>query len=77
MIFAVEDLLTPEQRAIRDAVREFVDGEIMPNMRDRWDRHEFPEEIIIAAARSAFSVRIGRRSMAAPAPEYRLRSNQS
>ena len=43
--FAVENLLTPEQRAIRDAVREFVDGEIIPNVRDWWDRHEFPDAI--------------------------------
>jgi hypothetical protein len=31
---AVESLLTPEQRAIRDAVCEFVDAEIVPNVRD-------------------------------------------
>ncbi len=43
--FAVESLLTPEQRAIRDVVREFVDGEIIPNVRDWWDGHEFPKAI--------------------------------
>src|SRR5919107_529240 len=43
--FAVESLLTPEQRAIRDTVREFVDAEIIPNVREWWDRHEFPKAI--------------------------------
>ncbi|MEO6872939.1 MAG: acyl-CoA dehydrogenase family protein [Chthoniobacterales bacterium] len=43
--YAVESLLTPEQRAIRDSVREFVDGEIIPNVRDWWDRHEVPKAI--------------------------------
>ena len=43
--YAVESLLTPEQRAIRDTVREFVDGEIIPNVREWWDRHEFPRAI--------------------------------
>jgi glutaryl-CoA dehydrogenase len=40
--FAVETLLTPEQRAIRDTVREFVDAEVLPHIRDWWDRQEFP-----------------------------------
>ncbi len=43
--YAVESLLTPEQRAIRDSVREFVDGEIIPNVRGWWDRHEVPRAI--------------------------------
>jgi glutaryl-CoA dehydrogenase len=43
--YAIESLLTPEQRAARDAVREFVDGEIIPNVRGWWDRHEFPRAI--------------------------------
>ncbi len=43
--YAIESLLTPEQRAVRDAVREFVDGEIIPNVRGWWDRHEFPTAI--------------------------------
>ena len=43
--YAIERLLTPEQRAVRDSVREFVDGEIIPNVRQWWDRHEFPKPI--------------------------------
>jgi glutaryl-CoA dehydrogenase len=43
--YAIERLLTPEQRAIRDAVRDFVDGEIIPQVRGWWDRHEFPRAI--------------------------------
>jgi glutaryl-CoA dehydrogenase len=40
--FAVESLLTPEQIAIRDTVREFVDGEVLPGIREWWDNHTFP-----------------------------------
>jgi glutaryl-CoA dehydrogenase len=40
--FAVESLLTPEQRAVRDTIREFVDAEVLPHIRGWWDRHEFP-----------------------------------
>ncbi len=40
--YAIDSLLTAEQRAIRGAVREFVDGEIIPNVRGWWDNHEFP-----------------------------------
>lgn len=40
--YNLENLLTPEQRSIRDAVRDFVDGEIIPHVRGWWDRHEFP-----------------------------------
>lgn len=40
--FTVEALLTPEQIAIRDTVRSFVDAEILPHVRGWWDRHEGP-----------------------------------
>ncbi|MGN6699138.1 MAG: acyl-CoA dehydrogenase family protein [Thermomicrobiales bacterium] len=40
--FAVESLLTPEQIAIRDTVREFVDGEVLPGIREWWDNYTFP-----------------------------------
>ena len=40
--FNVESLLTDEQRAIRQTVREFVDAEVLPGIRGWWDRHEFP-----------------------------------
>ena len=40
--FNVDSLLTAEQRAIRQTVREFVDAEVLPDVRGWWDRHEFP-----------------------------------
>ena len=40
--FNVDALLTSEQRAIRQTVREFVDAEVLPGIRGWWDRHEFP-----------------------------------
>jgi glutaryl-CoA dehydrogenase len=40
--FNIDSLLTPEQRAIRQTVREFVDAEVLPHVRGWWDRHEFP-----------------------------------
>lgn len=40
--FAIDSLLTPEQRAIRDTVRAFVDAEVLPGIRGWWDRAEFP-----------------------------------
>ncbi len=40
--FAVDSLLTSEQRAIRDTVREFVDAEVIPNIRTWWDQEEAP-----------------------------------
>lgn len=40
--YGVESLLTSEQRAIRDTVREFVDGEVIPHIREWWDTQESP-----------------------------------
>jgi glutaryl-CoA dehydrogenase len=41
----VDHLLTEEERAIRDAVREFVVGEILPGIGDWFERAEFPREV--------------------------------
>lgn len=42
---AVDTLLTPEQRAIRHTVRAFVDAEVLPGIREWWDRGEFPLQL--------------------------------
>jgi glutaryl-CoA dehydrogenase len=44
--FAVDSLLTPEQRAVRETVRAFVDAEVLPGIRGWWDRHEFPLHLV-------------------------------
>lgn len=43
---SVNSLLSDEEKAIRDHVREHVDREIVPVMADYWDRGEFPFDLI-------------------------------
>ena len=42
----VERLLSPEEIQVRDAVREFVDREVIPTAADYWDRAEFPFDLL-------------------------------
>ncbi len=44
--FAVDGLLTPEQRAIQQTTRTFVDRAVLPGIRDWWDRDEFPLHLV-------------------------------
>jgi glutaryl-CoA dehydrogenase len=44
--YAIDDLLKPEEREIRDAVREFVDREIIPIAGSHWERAEFPFHLL-------------------------------
>ncbi|MHB8646981.1 MAG: acyl-CoA dehydrogenase family protein [Thermomicrobiales bacterium] len=44
--FAVDGLLTPEQRAIQQTTRTFVDREVLPGIRDWWDRDTFPLHLV-------------------------------
>jgi glutaryl-CoA dehydrogenase len=39
-------LLSDEEKAVRDRVREFVDREVIPVAADHWDRAEFPFEML-------------------------------
>jgi glutaryl-CoA dehydrogenase len=39
-------LLTPEERAVRDRVRAFVDAEVIPVAQDYWERAQMPFELI-------------------------------
>ncbi len=41
----VDRLLTNEERAIRDAVRDFVQGEILPGIEDWFEQAVFPREV--------------------------------
>ena len=44
--YAIDDLLSPEERAVRDMVREFVDRELIPIMGGYWERAEFPFHLL-------------------------------
>jgi glutaryl-CoA dehydrogenase len=41
----IDRLLTDEERSIRDAVREFVRGEILPGISEWFERGEFPRDV--------------------------------
>jgi glutaryl-CoA dehydrogenase len=44
--YAVESLLTEEEKAVRDQVRNFVDKKAMPIIADHFDRGVFPMDLI-------------------------------
>ncbi len=44
--YLLDELLTDEDRAVRDRVRAFVDSEVLPIINDYWDRAEFPFELV-------------------------------
>ena len=44
--YQLDELLTEEEREVRDRVRAFCDREVIPVMNDYWDRAEFPFEMI-------------------------------
>ena len=44
--YLTDELLTSEERAIRDKVRAFCDREVIPIINDYWERAEFPFELI-------------------------------
>jgi glutaryl-CoA dehydrogenase len=53
--YRIDDLLTDEERGVRDRVRTFSDKEIVPIINDYWERAEFPFELVpkLAALRLA------------------------
>ncbi|MDP9374052.1 MAG: acyl-CoA dehydrogenase family protein [Chloroflexota bacterium] len=44
--YAVDELLTDEERATRDKVRAFADREVIPIITPYWERAEFPMQLI-------------------------------
>ena len=44
--YLMDELLTDEEKAIRDRVRAFSDQEVIPIINDYWERAEFPFELI-------------------------------
>ncbi|MDX1579893.1 MAG: acyl-CoA dehydrogenase family protein, partial [Gemmatimonadota bacterium] len=52
--FDVDSLLSEEERAIRDLVREWVDGEVLPIIDEHYIARSFPRELIPAMAELGF-----------------------
>lgn len=44
--YEFDDLLTDQERDVRDRVRDFVDQEVIPIINPYWERAEFPFELI-------------------------------
>jgi len=44
--YLLSDLLSDQEREIRDQVRTFVDTEVLPIINDYWERAEFPFELV-------------------------------
>jgi glutaryl-CoA dehydrogenase len=44
--YFIDELLKPEEREVRDRVRQWVDREVIPIAAGYWDRAQFPFEII-------------------------------
>ena len=44
--YCTDDLLTDDERAVRDRVRAFVDDRLVPVAADYWERAEFPHELV-------------------------------
>ncbi|MGF1473706.1 MAG: acyl-CoA dehydrogenase family protein [Rubrobacteraceae bacterium] len=44
--YLLDELLTDEERRVRDRVREFCDREVIPVMNEYWEKAEFPFEMI-------------------------------
>jgi glutaryl-CoA dehydrogenase len=42
--------LSPEERAVRDSVRAFVDARVLPTIADHWERGTFPAELVAEIA---------------------------
>src|SRR4051812_23362206 len=47
--YHVDDLLTDEQRALRQRVRNFMDQEVRPIINPYWERAEFPHRRDVGA----------------------------
>ncbi len=44
--YLLEELLTDEEREVRDRVRSFADREVIPVINEYWDKAQFPFELI-------------------------------
>jgi len=44
--YGMDELLTEEERSLRDRVRAFVDADVLPIIADYWERAEFPRHLL-------------------------------
>ena len=44
--YLLDELLTDEERELRDKVREFADREVIPVINEYWEKAEFPFELV-------------------------------
>ena len=44
--YLMDELLTEQERSVRDKVRNFSDKEVIPIINDYWERAEFPFELV-------------------------------
>ncbi len=49
-LYLVEDVLSDEERAVRDRVRAFCERDVRPVINDYWERAQFPFELLPALA---------------------------
>jgi glutaryl-CoA dehydrogenase len=45
-LFDVRSLLSDDERLVQDSVARFVDERVLPNIREHFERHTFPRELI-------------------------------
>lgn len=45
-LLRLDELLSAEEKAVRDRVRAFCDAEVVPEAAGRWERAEFPFELV-------------------------------
>jgi glutaryl-CoA dehydrogenase len=45
-LYLTDELLTDEERRVRNLLREFCDREVTPVINDYWERAEFPHELV-------------------------------
>jgi glutaryl-CoA dehydrogenase len=45
-LYLTDELLTDDERRIRDLLRDFCDREVTPIINDYWERAEFPHELV-------------------------------
>jgi glutaryl-CoA dehydrogenase len=49
--YQLDDLLSEEERALRDRIRAFSEAEVLPVINEYWERAEFPFELVPKLAR--------------------------
>ncbi|HLF91951.1 MAG TPA: acyl-CoA dehydrogenase family protein [Planctomycetota bacterium] len=45
-LYEIDPLLTEEERMVRQTVRDFVDAELLPEIREAWEKGVFPRKLI-------------------------------